>query len=131
IEFMMGGAEKKEERPQRNPFFFNPFGMGRDTAADDESRKFRVDADVENNRLLLWANEVELQEVHNLLVKLGELPPAGGNQNTVRIIDDLPADEAEELLERIRRIWPNVRPNPLKIAPPALPADDADRVPPK
>ena len=38
--------------------------------------KFRVDADVENNRLLLWANPIEMEEVMNLLAKLGESPPA-------------------------------------------------------
>ena len=35
---------------------------------------FRVTADIENNRLLLWANDDELGEVKNLLQQLGEVP---------------------------------------------------------
>mgnify|MGYP006955170927 CR=1 FL=1 len=50
------------------------------TAAYD---KFRVDADVEYNRLLLWANDIELKEVENLLAKLGYLP-VGGKDRTDR-----------------------------------------------
>ena len=50
---------------------------GSQSNADKEksTNEFRVEADVDHNRLLLWANEVELGEVENLLVKLGEIPP--------------------------------------------------------
>lgn len=114
IEFMMGQGEKKQNQRRNNYddiFFFG--GFSRRNEEQDESRKFRVDADVEHNRLLLWANEVELQEVQNLLVKLGEIPPAGGNRETHRVIDIDPEQE-RELLERLRRTWPSVRPNPLR-----------------
>jgi hypothetical protein len=96
--------------------------MGR-SSQSDSSDKFRVDADVENNRLLLWANEIELREIENLLIKLGELPPAGGNRNTRRFVENLDPEEADELLERIRRLWPNIGPNELIIeeAPAAEP----------
>ena len=114
IEFMMGQGEKKQ--PQRRSYydydFFGGFG-GRGNDEKDETRKFRVDADVEHNRLLLWANEIELQEVQHLLVKLGEIPPAGGNRETLRVIDVSPEEEAE-FLKRLRRTWPSIRPNPLR-----------------
>ncbi len=118
IEFMMAGGEKEKNQGRSNPFYFdgyyNPFGGSRSTQTDS-SDKFKVDADIENNRLLLWANEIELREIENLLMKLGEIPPPGGNRNTQRYLDNLDANDAEQLLERIRRIWPGISPNELII----------------
>jgi len=72
-----------------------------------------------------------LAEVENLLVKLGEIPPKGGRRDTVRVIDSRDGKEAEELMERIRRAWPTIAPNPLLVTPPPegkksapKPADD-------
>jgi type II secretory pathway component GspD/PulD (secretin) len=121
IEFMMGGGDKKKQQNNNRyyPFFDYYGGGGRNNETEDDSKKFRVDADVEHNRLLLWANTVELEEVHNLLVKLGEIPGAGGNSSTLRVLDTIPPEEVEQLLERLRRTWPGVGPNPLEVAPPA------------
>ncbi|MCH5376553.1 MAG: hypothetical protein JJ992_21500, partial [Planctomycetes bacterium] len=94
IEFMMG--QQEESQPQR-PRYFGFFGYSQDQEEDQKRDEFRVDADVENNRLLLWTNEVELDEVRNLLVKLGEIP-AAGELDRVRVIDLDPA-EATDLLE--------------------------------
>ncbi len=118
IEFMMAGGEKEKSQGRSNPFYFdygyNPYGS-RGSSQTDSNDKFRVDADVENNRLLIWANEIELREIENLLMKLGEIPPAGGNRNTQRTLDNLDPEDAERLLERIRRIWPGISPNELII----------------
>ena len=69
------------------------------------------------NRLLLWANDLELEDVRKFLVKLGEIPPEGGNPDTVRVVEALGDKEAEALLERIRSAWP--RKNPLVVEPTA------------
>lgn len=118
IEFMMAGGEKDKNQGRSNPFYFdygyNPYGMSRSTQTDS-SDKFRVDADVENNRLLLWANDIEVREIENLLMKLGEIAPPGGNRNTMRTLDSLDPEDSEKLLERIRRIWPGISPNELII----------------
>src|SRR5690606_29154967 len=71
-----------------------------------------------NNRLLLWANEVELDEVQNLLVKMGEIPAGEGSNETLRVIDLSTDEDAERVLERIRQMWPNLAPNQLQIQPP-------------
>ena len=118
IEFMMAGGEKEKTQGRQNPYYgyFDGFSMmGGRSSQTDSSDKFKVDADVENNRLLLWANEIELREIENLLMKLGEIAPPGGNRNTQRYLDNLDADDAEQLLERIRRIWPGISPNELII----------------
>ncbi len=117
IEFMMGGAEK-DKNQRRQPYYFDfydPFSMGGRQQQNDSNDKFKVDADVENNRLLLWANEIELREIENLLIKLGEIPPQGGDSRTRRSFENLDPDDAEQVLERIRKIWPGISPNELII----------------
>jgi type II secretory pathway component GspD/PulD (secretin) len=119
IDFMMGSGGKKEKsRP-------SPFYYGFDSSSSERkenNKEFRVDADVENNRLLLWANPVELAEVDALLAKLGETPAGGGSgSGNVRVIDGGNVKETQDLVERIRRAWPAIAPNTLS-APPALPS---------
>lgn len=131
IEFMMAGGEKEKNQSRGNPFYFdyyNPFGSSR-SPQTDTTDKFKVDADVENNRLLLWANEIELREIENLLMKLGEISAPGGNRNTQRYIENLDPDDAEKLLERIRRIWPGISPNELIIEDDATPNRSRRRAP--
>ena len=113
IEFMINGPKKKETR--QSPWYYG-FSSSRSEPTDDKNQ-FRVDADVEHNRLLLWANEIELAEVQKLLVKLGEIPPRG-ESDTVRVLDSFEGKEAEELLEQIRRVWPSLAPNALQLVPP-------------
>jgi hypothetical protein len=122
IEFMMGSAPKKEKsRPNRY------FGMYESPGDAEKSKEFRVDADVEHNRLLLWANPVELAEIEALLVKLGEIPAAGSVSANRRVIDGGDAKETLELVERIRRTWPLIAPNALTT--PATPPPEENKEP--
>ncbi|MFV2068849.1 MAG: secretin N-terminal domain-containing protein, partial [Pirellulales bacterium] len=124
VEFMMVGG-KKEEQSSRYDYYSYRYGRRDDSEPKDQ---FRVDADIESNRLLLWASEIEIEEVMNLLVKLGELPPEGGGQSTIRVLDAISADEAEAFLERLRRAWPSLAPNRLQL--PAIQPDEAAEEPP-
>ncbi|MBI3862562.1 MAG: hypothetical protein HY290_11785 [Planctomycetia bacterium] len=132
IEFMMGGGEKKKQQNNRYyPYFdYYPYGGGRGNEQEDESRKFRVDADTEHNRLLLWANAIELDEVSHLLVKLGEISGPGGNLSTLRVLDTIPPEEVDQLLKKLRRSWQGVGKNPLEIAPKPEPEEDEPAVRP-
>jgi type II secretory pathway component GspD/PulD (secretin) len=114
IQFMMGGEEEKQPR---NDYYYYRYGSGSQT--NETKDKFRVDSDVEHNRLLLWANDIEVKEVENLLVKLGEIRVPGSNSSTIRVIDSAPGKETEELLRRIRLVWPSLGPNKLLVVPPA------------
>jgi type II secretory pathway component GspD/PulD (secretin) len=127
VEFMMGGGDKNNQQNNRySPYFFGYGYGGRRNEPEEESRKFRVDADVENNRLLLWANEVELAEIQNLLVKLGEVSGPGGNPATLRVLDTIDPAEADELLRRLQKTWPGIAPNPLQISPGSGPEKQSD-----
>ena len=96
----MMGVEMKKKKERSSPFGW--YGMSQSSAATEKPNEFRVDADVEHNRLLLYANEIEMADIHELLVKLGELPPNGGNAATTRVIDAGDYQQALELLERLR-----------------------------
>ena len=109
IEFMMGAAEEKQQNTSRYYWDYYPSNRGN----EDDKSGFKIDADIENNRLLLLANESEMAEVMNLLVKLGEIPAEGGDPSTVRVMDTLPGPELEKLLKQIEKAWPSVAPNPL------------------
>lgn len=84
-------------------------GQGRGRAGD----QFRVEADPDQSRLLLWANDEEADRVKDLLAKLGETTrenSAGG----VRVLN-LPSQSTEQALQSLQRVWPSVRSNPLRI----------------
>lgn len=121
IRFMMGGEEEEESASSRyrSIYYYSPYGMGNDSS-DSKSDEFRVDADVENNRLLLYANDIEMDEIRNLLVKLGEIRSPDDPGGTIRTVDVAPS-EADALLNRLRQAWPSLGPNPLVIEPQASP----------
>jgi type II secretory pathway component GspD/PulD (secretin) len=105
IDMVVGGGNA--EAAKRTP--------GREN--DDEVRRFRVVADVEHNRLLLWVNDVELREVRQLLGELGETPAADTEPASVRVLDNLAPAEAHDLFRRLQEAWPGVAPNPLELGP--------------
>lgn len=112
VQFMMG-EEEKDSSSQRRPYYY--FGYGGMDQQEDKGGKFRVDADVEYNRLLLYANEIEYQQVQDLLVQLGEIRPDGGDPRTVRVIEADVGSDTRDMLKRLQRIWPSMGENELDI----------------
>ncbi len=115
IQYMLGEDEDKENQNSSRYSYYGYSSRGGGSQTTDDKRPFRVDADIENNRLLLWANEVELTEVQQLLVKMGEMPSGTGSSETLRVIDFMNDEDAEKVIERLRRLWPTVEPNELQI----------------
>jgi type II secretory pathway component GspD/PulD (secretin) len=109
---LMSGQDEEEEEQQR-PFFFYDF---RDRDKDDKPKKgFRVDADIENNRLLLWANDAELEQVKKFLAELTADAPSMGGPRPVRVLDPLGDEQTKRLLEALRQSWPALGDNELII----------------
>ncbi|MHC4177831.1 MAG: secretin N-terminal domain-containing protein, partial [Planctomycetota bacterium] len=119
IEFMLGVGEKKEKYESRYDYY--PYTDRMRPQPGAQTDQFRVDADLEYNRLLLWATDIEMQEVENLLVKLGEIPAEGGSPDTLRVLDTGGGEELEALIERIRQTW--TAPNELIVIPPKKPEE--------
>ncbi len=119
IQYLMGAEDKDSSRNSGRSmysYFYNP--PSRDSENEDK-RPFKVDADVDANRLLVWANESELQEIRQLLTKMGEVFPGEGQAETRRTFEVDSDAEAERILERLRQVWPDLEPNALQIQPSA------------
>ena len=111
IKFLMGNEEKKDDNSRRN---YDPWGgYGGSSKKDTTSDAFRVAANSQDNQVLIWANEIERAEVNKLLVKLGELPPTGGNASRTRVIDANRSSDTQEYLKRLQKAWSQISPTPL------------------
>ena len=112
IKFLMGNEEKKDDSSRRN-YGYDPWGYSGNAKKDTNTDAFRVAANSQDNQVLIWANEIERTEVNKLLVKLGELPPTGGNVSRTRVIDANRSSDTREYLERLQKAWSKISPTPL------------------
>ena len=96
--------EKKNDRNSRR-FGFSFYDMMRQQQKEDVG--FKAMADVENNRLIIWANEEEFAEVKKMLAQLGETPDIDHSAPTkVRVLEARTPEETAELLERLKAAYP-------------------------
>lgn len=114
IMFLMG-TEKKDDSNNRRSFYYS-FSPPQEEEDED---KFRVAANVHHRQVLLWANEHEMEEVRNLLVKLGEIPPDGGSGRTMRVIEASATPETYEYLQRLKEHWQATSPTELQLPEPS------------
>lgn len=114
IAFLMGQDDEDKDKNQgRRSYYYGYYGSNDDDKKDTD--KFRVAANTRYRQVLLWANEHEMAEVRSLLIKLGELPPPGGNRQTIRMIDASATPETYEYLQRLKQQWSRLSPNPLEL----------------
>lgn len=119
VDLIKGLLGQKEQQPQsrsRFPFFFD-----RDSRSDDKKPTGPVvEADVERNRLLVRGTDSQIEEVRELLSKLGETGLATGDKKGLgksrfRVIP-LGGRDPKETAETIRRLWTRLdHDRPLKI----------------
>ena len=113
ISFLMGKEKDDDNNNSSRRFYYYGYG-GRDEEKGNED-EFRVAANARFRQVMLWANESEMEQVRNLLVKLGELPPPGGSQRMVRRIDASSSPETYEYLLRLKQQWERVSDAPLTL----------------
>jgi len=87
------------------------WGRRRGGGSEDQ---FRIEADLERGRLLMWASDGEFDQVQSLLAKLGEGVQSSTARSNIRVLS-VPAGASQQALENLKRIWPNLRTNPLNI----------------
>lgn len=115
IQALMAG-EKKEE--PRRPYYYYYYGSQQEDEEPDTG--FRIQADVENNRLIVMATDDEYAEVEKMLEELGVVTSnRGGNPETWRVIDARTPEETAEMLKRLQEAWGGSNPLNINIAPPA------------
>ncbi|MBM82752.1 MAG: hypothetical protein CMJ78_19495 [Planctomycetaceae bacterium] len=129
IQAMMGIEQKNQQTSSRSRvYYYGPIMPNR--GQNSPVSKFSVEADVEFNRLLLRCNEIELKEVQDLLIQLGEIR-VRGQGSTVRVLDTGGAQDVHEVLRRLKEAWPGIAPNKLEIdVPPPAKKPEAEEIPP-
>ncbi len=87
--------------------------------------KFQIEADPDNNRLLLWATSEELKEVREFLISLGETFEARPEEKSQMHVVSVGIGDIPEVTKRLEEVWQEVSDSPLVIerkhAPAALP----------
>ncbi len=101
---MAGQNEKKDDSRRRYGWYDWDYG-DRNDKKKDTIQGFGVDADIENNQLLLWATDVELERVNELLTELGERPNGQRDSRPVRFIEPTDNQQTAELLKQLQEAW--------------------------
>ncbi|MEO0531463.1 MAG: secretin N-terminal domain-containing protein [Planctomycetota bacterium] len=99
---LIGGEDADKDRKRR----WNWWDMYRD---DDEDGQLRVEADLDNNRLFVRANDTQMAEVRAFLTQIGEIDdPSVGlmAERPVRVVEGLDRAATDKLLEQLRASWP-------------------------
>jgi type II secretory pathway component GspD/PulD (secretin) len=107
IEFLFRGPDKSASRPRQI--------FGNYQAEQTKRGDFQVEADTKNNRLILCVNDLEFEEIVKLIRKLGEDPFAEAGAENMRVIHSTPGQDTDQLLDRLKRLWPTISPTPLEL----------------
>lgn len=81
---------------------------------DSEEDSFRVEADQQHRRLLLWATATERERVTDYLNDLGEQTAIAGARDGVRVLNTGTADFSE-IESKLRNVWDSISDVPLEI----------------
>lgn len=100
-------AGKKEKKKENNRFSYFSW-RNNDEDEEEEVTELRVDADVENNRLIARGTEEQLSEVRELLVQIGELPGKQMGRKPVRVIDSIDRGSTLSVIEQLQKAWPAI-----------------------
>lgn len=110
LQALMVGEKEKEEDDGRRRRYYYPWDYGNDDEEVDTG-EFRIQADLEHNRLLMWATDDEYDEAMGFLTQLGYVTLPGSGGNRVRVIEGTgDPEQTARLLERLQRSWSGENP---------------------
>lgn len=121
IQSLIINKPKKKKKNNDYPFYF--YRRSNDDDDDEPETLLRVDADIENNRLIVRGTPQQLEEVRDLLVKLGEPLDERQDERRVRVLDTLDPEKTEQLLRELKAAWPSIGGETELI----LPAEEEDK----
>jgi type II secretory pathway component GspD/PulD (secretin) len=102
VRFLLMGDE--EEKSNNRGGFYDPWGFNANpNNKQKKAEQMRVTANIRDNQILLMVNDIELEEVKKLLVKLGEVPQEGGRANTVRVVDASRSADTYQYLQQLQK----------------------------
>ena len=95
------------------------------TAGDSSSGNApTVDADLSTRMLLVRGTKAQIDQIRQLLIKMGEPADASGSAN-LSLMRTIPMDAgtAQAVLNQMQSLWPQVRPNRLQVIRSVVPAE--------
>ena len=98
-------ALMQPEPKEQNSYSSYNYSYSSNASQKKEEKVFKVEADVENNRLLVFANTIEMEEIRDLLKKLGEIPNPDAVDDGVRIFNMNPSDNPVEIMQQLKQLW--------------------------
>lgn len=107
---------KKKDNNDDYPFFFSY--RRNNNKKEEPDTLLRVDADIDNNRLIVRGTPVQLEEVRDLLKKLGEPIDAAPDDRRIRTLEALDPKQTARLLRELKEAWPSVGGETELILPP-------------
>lgn len=110
--------EQPKEKDDQDDFPFYYSYRRRNREPEQPKTLLRVDADIENNRLIARGTPQQMEEVRDLLTKLGEPPLEDQANRGVRVFDALGPEETAQLLRQIEQAWSAVGGDTELILPP-------------
>lgn len=129
---------KKKEDDNRSRYDYGWYGGWNSRDRDKKQPvDVRIDADIENNRLIVRGAPEQLAEIRDFLIKIGEPLDSTPKGERIRVIDAMSPQDTARLLKQLRRAWPSIGENELMIEGPeetieteAPTTDDPDDAPP-
>ncbi|MCA9102606.1 MAG: hypothetical protein KDA63_15710, partial [Planctomycetales bacterium] len=86
----------------------------------DEPVRPSVDADYGNQRIVVRGTPEQLEEIRDLLFKMGETTLAQGHRGRSRTMRVISVDgDVRRALDEVQRIWPQLRGNPVRVVKPS------------
>lgn len=114
----------KKKKNNDYPFYFS--FRNRNNEPEEPDTLLRVDADLENNRLLVRGTQQQIQEVRDLLVKMGEPLDSPAGRGRVRVLDSVGPEATAQMLEQLKAAWPSMGGDTELVLPPEPQDDPAD-----
>jgi type II secretory pathway component GspD/PulD (secretin) len=112
IKLLLVRKEPEESNSSSRFRYYDPWGFSSNQEKSKKTEQLKVAADLEENQLLVWANEREKGEIDRFLKRLGEVPDQE-QRLPWRKIEASNSEETLRYLKELERTWKDLSPNPL------------------
>ena len=123
IQLLMIEKPKKKKKNDLPWYYSFRYGNNDD---DEPDTILRVDADLENNRLLVRGTPQQIDEVRDLLIKMGEPLDGASGRGNVRVLDAVGPEATAQMLEQLRAAWPAMGGGAELVLPPEPKREEPD-----
>jgi type II secretory pathway component GspD/PulD (secretin) len=115
VKSVLGLKKTNQDEDDGYPFFF--YYSRRQEQKEPPMSRISVEADVQQNQLVIRGTRIQIDDIKDLLRKMGEPIPTetgrGGSYRVLPLGDDREA--LQRALDKLRESWPQLKQNPIQI----------------